>query len=38
MIKFVPAMNVSVIGRREGREGQRRDVIERSTINGGKVT
>ena len=38
MIKFVPKINVAVIGRgEEGRAGEG-SVIEQSTINGGKVT
>lgn len=38
MIKFVPTINVAVIGRGEGQEGWRRGVKEQSTISGGKVT
>lgn len=38
MIKFVPTINVPVIGRGEEREDCRQGVIEQSTINGGKVT
>lgn len=39
VIKFVPTINVSVIGRGEGRGGAGEEgVIEQSTINGGKVT
>lgn len=38
MIKFVPTINVSVIGRGEGEGAGEEGVIEQSTINGGKVT
>ena len=38
MIKFVPTINVAVIGRGEGQECWRRGVKEQSTINGRKVT